>query len=388
VRTTLGAYTLAPNVENVTFIGTGDFAGTGNALWNSLTGGDGDDTLDGGAGGDVLAGGAGNDTYVVDNAADAVIEFAGGGTDTVRTKLSVYGLADGVENLVFTGAAGFSGIGNALDNSITGGAGKDTLDGGAGADTLAGGAGHDTYVVDHAGDIVLEAAGGGIDTVHSTLATYMLHDNVENLVLAGGGGAAGIGNALANRITGGSGNDTLHGVAGNDVLDGGAGADLMFGGSGHDTYVADSLGDAVIENANEGRDTVQTTLLTYTLGANVENLTFIGSGDFSGTGNAAANRIAGGGGNDTLAGGGGNDVFVFAADFGNDRVEGFDADAAGGQDLLDISQLGITQASFDAAVTVTSAGSDTLIEIGAQSILLAGVSNPGVITANDFVLAV
>jgi len=59
---------------NLTFTGTGNFAGTGNGLTNSITGGAGDDHLDGGAGADTLVGGAGDDTYVIDNTGDVITE--------------------------------------------------------------------------------------------------------------------------------------------------------------------------------------------------------------------------------------------------------------------------------------------------------------------------
>ena len=76
-------------------------------------------------------------------------------------------------------------------------------------------------------------------------------------------------------VTGGAGNDTLTGNGGANTLDGGAGNDTMSGGTGNDTYVVDSSRlDSVIENAGAGTDTVQTTLATYTLAANVENLTY------------------------------------------------------------------------------------------------------------------
>ncbi|NKF30848.1 calcium-binding protein, partial [Pseudomonas sp. BGM005] len=164
-KTTLSSYALTNNVENLTFIGTGDFAGTGNRLANTITGGAGNDTLDGGAGNDTLDGGGGNDIYVVDSASDVIKDSAG--TDEIRTALAAYSIAAlaNIENLTYTGSASFSGAGNALANTITGGAGNDMLNGGAGADSLIGGAGHDTYIVDHAGDTVIEAADAGTDTV-------------------------------------------------------------------------------------------------------------------------------------------------------------------------------------------------------------------------------
>ncbi|MGO7638568.1 calcium-binding protein, partial [Rhizobium leguminosarum] len=149
VRTALAAYTLGANVENLTYIGTAAFAGTGNSLANTITGGVGNDTLNGGAGADSLIGGAGSDIYIVDDLADVVTEGANEGTDLIRTVLSSYALTNiaNVENLAFIGTGDFIGTGNALANTIIGGAGNDLLDGGTGNDTLNGGAGNDIYVV-------------------------------------------------------------------------------------------------------------------------------------------------------------------------------------------------------------------------------------------------
>ena len=119
------------------------------------------------------------------------------------------------------------------------------------------------------------------------------------------------------------GDDTLIGGGGNDMLNGGGGADTMVGGIGNDTYVVDNVGDVVEENAGEGTDTIKTAFASYTLGANganVENLTFIGSGDFAGTGNELANAIRGGAGNDTLTGLAGNDRLF--GNGGNDTLTG------------------------------------------------------------------
>ena len=118
-------------------------------------------------------------------------------------------------------------------------------------------------------------------------------------------------NGNNNNLNGTAGNDIIYGLGGNDRLNGGAGADLMYGGAGNDTYVVDNVGDVVVEAVGGGTDTVQTTLSSYTLGANVENLTFTGTGNFKGTGNGLANVITGGAGNDTLDGGAGSDTAAF-----------------------------------------------------------------------------
>ena len=310
-------YTLGANMENLTLTGAAAINGTGNTLNNVITGNGANNILDGGAGADILAGGSGNDTYVVDNIGDVVTEAAGAGTDTVQSSIT-YILSANLENLTLTGAANINGTGNTLNNVITGNTGSNILDGGAGADILAGGSGNDTYVVDNIGDVVTEAAAAGIDTVQSSI-TYTLGANLENLTLTGAAAINGTGNSLDNIITGNTANNILSGGDGNDILNGGAGADILIGGLGNDTYVVDNAGDAVIENAGAGTDTVQSSI-TYTLGANLENLILTGGAAINGTGNdlnntiqgnAASNFLTGGLGSDTLTGGAGFDIFKY-----------------------------------------------------------------------------
>ncbi|CAO3433711.1 beta strand repeat-containing protein [Azospirillum endophyticum] len=325
VRTTLTAYTLGANIESLTFTGTGAFSATGNELDNRLQGGAGNDTLAGGLGLDTLVGGAGNDTYIIDDAADLVVEAAGEGTDEVRTSLSAFTLAANIEVLTYTGSGSFTGTGSAGNDTLRGGAGDDTLmgaagndwlDGGAGADSLVGGSGNDTYIVDDAGDMVIELAGEGSDTVRSAI-DYTLGANVEALVLTGTA-LTGTGNDLDNSLTGTAADNVLVGLDGNDTLNGGAGADTLIGGAGNDTYVIDNIGDVLVELPGEGIDTVQSSI-SHTLLADFENLTLTGSAALTGTGNAASNLLIGNGaanlltgleGDDTLNGGGGADTLI------------------------------------------------------------------------------
>jgi Ca2+-binding RTX toxin-like protein len=250
-------WTLGAELESLVLTGAAHI-GTGNALANALTGGDGNDrldgregidtlagglgadTLDGGTGGDRMTGGLGNDLYRVDDLGDRVTELAGGGRDTVVSAID-FRLSAEVEDLVLVGAA-HRGIGNAVDNHLVGGigddrleggAGNDTLEGGGGADTMIGGAGDDTYIITDPGDRVVESATGGFDTVVVS-TDWTLATGVEAVQLLGSGHAL-TGNAAANLLSGNAGGDTLDGGGGDDVALGGDGEDVLISASGADT---------------------------------------------------------------------------------------------------------------------------------------------------------
>ena len=221
----LSTYTLGANVENL-LLGSGGGKGIGNSLANTITGNSGANTLDGSTGADQLRGLAGNDIYFVDNLGDTVLEVTGGGTDTVNASLS-WTLATGVEKLILTGSAALNGTGNTLANTLTGN---------SAVNQLTGGAGNDIYVVQNVGDTTIEVAGGGTDTVQSSIS-WSLASEVENLTLTGSAAISGNGNALANTLVGNTGANVLDGGAGNDTLTGGADSDVLAGGTGADVFV-------------------------------------------------------------------------------------------------------------------------------------------------------
>jgi Ca2+-binding RTX toxin-like protein len=268
-------------------IGGGSLRITG-VIENAI-GGDGDDVLIGNAaanelrgmrGADTMLGGLGDDTYVVDDAGDVTVELAGGGHDRVIASVN-WTLAAQIERLSLGGTRDLDGTGNALANRLDGNAGANRLDGGAGADTLiglegqdtliggagadrleggagadhmAGGADNDTYLVDDAGDVVVELAGEGNDRVFASVS-HTLADGVERLSLTGSAGLDGTGNALANqmegnagdnRLEGGDGHDTLNGLEGQDTLVGGSGADRLDGGRGADSLIGGAGADRFV----------------------------------------------------------------------------------------------------------------------------------------------
>jgi Ca2+-binding RTX toxin-like protein len=263
-----------------------------------------------------MAGGAGNDIYVVDHANDSVSENAGEGTDLVQASVT-YTINDSdVENLTLTTTSAINGSGNSADNVLTGNSanntlsgfgGNDTLIGNGGLDTMIGGPGNDTYTVDSTNDVVTELANEGTDTVNSSVNfSFASLPNLENLTLTGTA-ATGTGNALDNIITGNGSANTLSGAAGNDTLDGGGGIDTMSGGTGNDVYVIDVSGDVTTENANEGIDTIKSTI-TKTLVSNIEALFLQGTSNLNATGLSTANLLRGNDGTNTLSGAGGTDI--------------------------------------------------------------------------------
>ena len=395
VDTGLTSYTLGANVENLRYTGDAAFSGGGNELDNVIEGGGGNDVLvgaagkdtllgnagadklDAGAGDDVLAGGAGNDTLLGGAGNDALnagtgIDLAdgGAGTDTLtvlgkfgdytRTRVNatdtlLVNAATGesitlrnIENVVFadggkTMAQVITNLVSGLDDVLAGDDGANVLDGAKGNDTMAGGNGDDVYAVDAVGDVIVENADGGTDSVNVALTaagTYVLAANVENATVTAAASIAVnlAGNDLDNVLTGNAAANTLSGGGGNDTLDGGAGVDKLSGGGGNDTYMVDVAGDVVTELAGEGTDSVLTALATYTLTANVENLTYTGAAKFTGTGNAldnvitggnVGNKLDGGAGNDQLTGGNGADNLIgglgddtFIGATGKDTVDG------------------------------------------------------------------
>ncbi|WP_162148557.1 calcium-binding protein, partial [Methylophilus sp. OH31] len=325
---------------------------TGN---DTITGDSQNNTLDGGAGVDKLIGGAGDDTYIVDlvrtgtTAAnfkvalqDTITEATNAGSDTVQLRLlsgtdfstmanaTTLTLGANLENLnaLDTGSTKLNLTGNALANTLTGNDANNILDGGAGVDTLIGGLGDDTYMLDlkvSAGNIVfddsiteLDGNNEGIDTIKlrgtatlATAATLTLDNDWANIEIldASATGSTKLnltGNNLGNTLIGNAAANILTGGTGDDTLNGGAGIDTMIGGAGNDTYIVDNIADIVTEDSNEGTDLVKASV-SYTLGANIENLELTGTAAINGTGNGLDNVIKGNAGNNVLDGGAGAD---------------------------------------------------------------------------------
>jgi Ca2+-binding RTX toxin-like protein len=283
------------------------------------------------------------------------------------------------------GLAGDTLSGGAGADSLSGGGGNDFLDGGAGADTLTGGSGNDIYIVDNAGDVVVESPGAGTDEVRTALASYSVSPNVE--VVRGT-------NATGQQLTGGFSGVTIIGAAGNDLLDDGGAAAALQGGLGDDIYVVRTAGSTVSETPGEGTDTVRSYASTFTISFGVEKLIgmlstgqiLVGhSGDDIIEGGGGADRLDGRGGADVLTGGLGGDFYVVdtladtvieAAGEGIDTIETALAAftlIANVENLTGLTNSGQTLTGNEAANIITAgAGNDLLAGLGGDDRLIGG----------------
>ncbi len=270
----IATYTLPDFVENMTYVGTGNFNAYGNKYDNVINGGAGNDALSAGDGNDTVSGGDGNDLLHGGNGNDAITGGAGNnslfgdaGDDTITGGLGndAFNGGDGNDLLIGGGGSDTFRGGTGL-NTIVAGDGDDTIGGDmvVGVDKIDGGAGTDLYLATSAGDTVTVDLGTGVISggyrSGSTIA------NVENLtawspnaavVFRGNASDNLLLGAMANdQLVGGAGSDTLSGLGGNDTLDGGAGADKLNGGAGADTFIfqsGEANGDTLVDfTKNQG----------------------------------------------------------------------------------------------------------------------------------------
>ncbi len=303
----------------------------GGADNDLLLGGDGLDTLQGGEGDDELSGDRGNDVIVGGSGADKLWggvgndQLWGGEGDDILTGFTPANDAkqtlaiDETDNDVIDGGAGndliFGGLGQDV---LRGEAGNDELQGGDGDDALYGGAGDDRFFGQAGNDIVY--GGEGNDLLVGFTGANESRQSLNT------------GETDDDWLYGGAGADTLLGGLGNDYLDGGAGADTMEGGKGDDTYIVNSVNDVILELADEGHDTVISSV-NYILNADIEDLRLLEGFNINGTGNGRENHIIGNSrdnildgvtGADIMLGGLGNDTYY--VDDAGDRVVEYDAE--------------------------------------------------------------
>ena len=381
---------------------------------DNLKGSGGDDVLFGGADNDMLKGGGGEDKLHGGSGIDtAAYNQSGEGVNVILVNGSASGgdaqgdELDGIENLIgssyedhlggdngvnvlkgengndllkgyggqdtlFGGNQNDTLFGLADDDMLYGDGGNDTLYGGTGDDTMHGGYGDDTFVVDSAGDVVIEATNQGNDTVKATVSYELANDvRVETLRTINDAATTAI------DLTGNSYANTIVGNAGANTLDGKGGADTMQGLGGDDTYYVNNAGDNVHEAAGQGADTVRASVnYQLTAGQEVEALTTTSNNGVTAinlTGNNKAQTIVGNAGFNVLQGNGGDDYLQGRA--GHDTLTG-----GAGEDKF-LFNTTLNAATNVDTITDMTAGVD-LIRL--DDAFFAGIGPVGVLSADAF----
>ncbi len=403
--------------------------------------------------GAVLFGTAGSDTFQVTNVKDLIVERPGQGNDTAYVAVNGWTLSPGVENGRLYGTA-TDLTGNAMNNVLVanaahastllgaggddelwgsdnngdvlnGGAGDDIIRSGLGTSQMIGGTGNDQYVVNNAGDTILEKPGEGTDTAWVGVNGWTVADNVEIVRLFGAATSVTLGMGSAQVVANGGGNSTIvaqmgdnifYGAGGNDTFVGAGGSDIfyaaaggtgtkMYGGAGNDAFIVKNLGDQAFENANGGYDTAYIAVNGWTVGENIEVAYLSGAattlaGSASG-GNLVANSTAAstltagtgqtvfwgsnlgdtfntGVGGSTLYGYGGADNFHFGLPhWGLSQIADF-SHAEG--DKLDFRGSGV---SGMGQLNIINYADKVQIMHGADEIILYGVTAP--LVSSDFI---
>jgi Ca2+-binding RTX toxin-like protein len=235
-------------------------------------------------------------------------------------------------------------------------------------------------------------------------------ETTDSVSINNHGHITGQGAALAIQLVGGS-NDTVVNQGtivgeivlggGQDVFDnrGGSVDHAIEGNLGDDTLITDNAAVTLTEIANQGYDTVKSTV-TYTLSANVEKLVLIGTANVNGigtdgnndllgntgknhlSGQGGADWLDGGAGDDLLTGGAGADSFIFKTGYGHDTITDF---SHAERDKLDVTHWGFQD--FQAVLQhSTMDHGDLVITLGQDQLILENTGKAD-LHASDFLFA-
>jgi Ca2+-binding RTX toxin-like protein len=314
-----------------------------------LNGTAGNDVLQGHDRGDILSGGLGNDVLSGEGGADTYRFASGDGQDLIH--------ADAADTIVLTGSL------NRADLQVA-----YTANGDAKLILQLNAAG-DTITLDQIdrwrSGLSLNWANGGVLTGAELLAL------AQPLSIVGSDGDDSLQGLAAN--------DQITALGGNDTLNGGLGADTMTGGLGDDLYFVDQEGDRVIEEADQGTDTVISRAANWTMSDNIENLTLAAAGTI-GKGNSQDNVLIAQDNGATAVG-----STLYGLD-GNDRLEAHGRDVlvgGAGNDVYDLYagyDTGAQPASIVGAMVVEA------LSEGLDEVRLHGLSGAW-IGSGSYVLA-
>ncbi|MGQ0532222.1 MAG: beta strand repeat-containing protein [Caulobacteraceae bacterium] len=327
------------------------------------------DTYYGFFGVDIFDGGEGNDTLFGRDNNDVL--SGGAGDDTLWGEVGFDTLNGGAGNDVLHSGGGLHGA--AGSETINGDAGDDLMSASFSPENFNGGADSDTVSYAMSGAITLDLQTPSLSTGDAVGDTFvsleMIVGSDQDDALRGDGGSNGFNGGLGNdTIEGRDGADLLIGDYGDDTINGDSGADDMRGGYGNDTYYVDDSGDLITEVSTLGQTDHVLAAVSYTLAAEIENLTLVGLAGINGTGNDLDNVLTGNGADNLLAGLDGADSLL-GGDGADTLTGGSGADSISGGagddvihynfgDGIDASIDGGTGA--DRIVTQGNSGGETL----------------------------
>lgn len=410
LRTHLNTMKMDPFIEKLTFTGTGDFKGYGNAGDNEIIGGAGNDWFWGGAGADHFVGGEGFDTVSYSDSLEGVrvqdfenydaLTIAAGDTFTGIEAIQGSNFDDMVylldNAMIVDGADGYDtvsyrhsfdgvsiGIGQQAGPDVTllnvekviGTSFTDRFTANVAGVTLEGGRGDDVYIINSAGVSIVETdLFGGTDHVYTSLSSMHMDPFIENMTYTGTADFTGYGNDGDNVIVSGAGNDVLLGGAGGDRFEGGAGIDIV-------SY--DDSSEGLSASLDWGP---QSGIALYDTYIDIEGLRGSKYND-SLQGNSDDNILEGGTGDDQLTGGEGNDHLYGGLKSGldGDVAQADTLSGGSGDDVIvsAVNDLGTVAHGDqgDDTVTVNSGsafgddGNDVLTGTGSNYLLSGGSGN-------------
>ena len=200
----------------------------GNAGNDKLYGQNGDDTLWGGTGNDTLKGGDGDDIFIYSAGKDVITDYV-----ESEDKISIGAAIDNASlngsDVVFSVGTGTLKVKDARGQKLTliNSEGNET-------ETIIGGL---IVTNGTPSQLAIDSTIETVDASTRTTAVKITGNALDNYILGGLGKDSLYGDEGSDTLNGGTGADKLYGQNGDDLLFGGAGNDSLWGGDGADTFL-------------------------------------------------------------------------------------------------------------------------------------------------------